>query len=41
MYDCIYVALAKREAATLVTADEELFQKVKRGMPEITIDLLA
>jgi predicted nucleic acid-binding protein len=31
VYDCLYLALAERERATLVTADEPLFAAARRG----------
>lgn len=31
VYDCLYLALAHREAATLVTADEKFFRRLNAG----------
>lgn len=41
VYDCIYVALAQREGAALVTADVELARAVERGGIAVRITLLA
>ncbi|WP_254987446.1 hypothetical protein [Cyanobium sp. ATX 6E8] len=32
-YDCLYLALARREAAVLVTADQRLQQLAARVLP--------
>ena len=31
VYDCLYLALAEQEAATLVTADRKFYERVKAG----------
>ena len=33
VYDCLYLALARREAATLITADRRLQQLAARVLP--------
>jgi predicted nucleic acid-binding protein len=35
VYDCIYVALAVRERCSLLTADEELFQRISKPVPRM------
>jgi predicted nucleic acid-binding protein len=35
IYDCFYLALAEREAATLVTADARLFAAAKKAAVEV------
>ncbi len=36
MYDCLYVALAEREACELVTAADRLVKRLKPTFPFIT-----
>lgn len=36
IYDCIYVALAEREACELITADQRLINALKKDFPFIT-----
>ena len=42
-YDCLYVALAEREAATLITADQRLLRRLAQPRPGLpaAIDLAA
>jgi len=40
VYDCIYVALAQAEGATLITADQRLLARVARGRTRVAaVDL--
>jgi predicted nucleic acid-binding protein len=41
IYDCFYLALARREAATLVTADSRFFRRFAAGAGEPAIRLIA
>jgi predicted nucleic acid-binding protein len=36
VYDCLYVALAEREACALLTADAKLFNNLQPTFPFIT-----
>jgi predicted nucleic acid-binding protein len=40
VYDCVYLVLAEREKANLVTADEEFIRAVRRKRPRAPVDLL-
>lgn len=37
IYDCLYLALAKRESATLVTADERFFGRISKSKHKASI----
>jgi predicted nucleic acid-binding protein len=41
VYDCIYVALAQAEGATLVTADQRLLARIARGRTRVAVVDLA
>jgi|SRR5712692_6644633 len=41
VYDCIYVALAQAEGATLITADQRLLARVARGRTRVAVVDLA
>jgi predicted nucleic acid-binding protein len=41
VYDCVYLALAERERATVVTADARLLQQARRRRLRISVVDLA
>ena len=41
VYDCIYVALAQAEGATLISADQRLLARVARGRTRVAVVDLA
>jgi predicted nucleic acid-binding protein len=41
VYDCLYVALAQAEGATLITADQRLLARVARGRTRVAVADLA
>jgi predicted nucleic acid-binding protein len=41
VYDCVYVALAQAEGATLVTADQRLLARIARGRTRVAVVDLA
>jgi predicted nucleic acid-binding protein len=41
VYDCLYVALAQAEGATLITADQRLLARIARGRTRVAVMDLA